>query len=104
MYAVVRTGSKQYKVEPGQEFLVELLDKAEPGQKISLEDVLLFSEGDGITVGTPRVPAVVHCVCIRNEKGPKLRTVKYKRRKNYRRTIGHRQNYTRLKVESLEKR
>ncbi|MEZ4751588.1 MAG: 50S ribosomal protein L21 [Bdellovibrionota bacterium] len=104
MYAVIRTGSKQYRVEPGVELLVEKLDGIKPGDSYNIEDVLLFSDGKEVAVGTPLVPASVHCKCVQHEKGPKLRGVKYRRRKNYRRTLGHRQQYTRLLVEKLEKR
>lgn len=103
MYAVIRTGSKQYRVEPGKELLVEKLNY-EPGQAVELGDVLLFSDGDSLSVGTPVLPVTVQCVCVGHEKGPKLRTVKYRRRHNYRRTYGHRQNYTRLLVQKFEKK
>ncbi len=103
MYAVVRTGGKQYRVEPGQEFLVELLE-AEEGKPVQLTDVLLYSNGDQLSVGTPVVPVTVHCTCIAQEKGPKLKTIKYRRRKNYIKHYGHRQNYTRLLVDRFETR
>lgn len=103
MYAVIRTGSKQYRVEPGFELLVEKLD-VEAGQPVEISDVLLYSDGAELSVGRPKVPVTVHCLCVRHEKGDKLRTVKYRRRHNYRRTYGHRQNYTRLLVEKFEKK
>lgn len=104
MYAVIRTGSKQYRVEPGLELLVEKLGNVEAGQPIKIEDVLLYSDGTDVTIGTPQAPVTVHCMCVGHEKGPKLRTVKYHRRKNYRRTYGHRQDYTRLLIQKLEMR
>jgi large subunit ribosomal protein L21 len=104
MYAVVRTGSKQYRVEPGQEFLVERLETAEPGKPVQLTDVLLYSNGEQLAVGTPVVPVTVHCKCVAQELGPKLRTIKYKRRHNYMKHYGHRQPYTRLLVERFETR
>ena len=106
MYAVIRTGSKQYRVEPGFELLVEKLSGVIAGQAVEITDVLLYSPDDkDLSVGTPVVPVTVHCTCVGNEeKGPKLRTVKYRRRKNYRRTYGHRQNYTRLLVDKFEMR
>jgi large subunit ribosomal protein L21 len=104
VYAVIRTGGKQYRVEPGVELLVEKLGEFEAGQPIELKDVLLYSsDGKDVTFGTPVVPVTVHCVCVAQEKGDKLRTVKYRRRKNYRRTYGHRQNYTRLLVQKFER-
>ncbi len=103
MYAVIRTGSKQYRVEPGRELLVEKLE-IEEGKPLELTDVLMYAEGDAVTIGTPLVPVTVHAMCIAHEKGPKLRTVKYRRRKNYKRTMGHRQTYTRLLIEKFEKK
>ncbi len=103
MYAVIRTGSKQYKVEPGRELLVEKL-AAEAGQPVVLSDVLLYAEGDSLSVGTPLVAVNVHATCLGHEQGPKLRTIKYRRRKNYKRTMGHRQTYTRLLIEKFEKK
>jgi len=102
VYAVVRTGGKQYRVEPGKEFLVEKLEAAEKGAAVKLEDVLLWSDGEQLKVGKPQVTAIVHCLSMGEELGPKLRTVKYKRRKNFKRTYGHRQVYTRLRIENIE--
>jgi large subunit ribosomal protein L21 len=102
VYAVIRTGSKQYRVEPGVELLVEKLADAEAGKSIEMTDVLLYSDGTEVSVGTPLVPVTVHCLCMGNEKGPKLRTIKYRRRKMFKRTYGHRQNYTRLVVQKFE--
>lgn len=104
MYAVVRTGNKQYRVEAGYEFLVERLEQAEAGKTIELNDVLLLGEGESVEIGKPIVGAVVQCTCLGEEQGPKLRTVKYRRRKNSRRTHGHRQTYTRLRIDKIERR
>lgn len=104
MYAIIRTGNKQYRVEPGVELLVELLPETQAGQSIELSDVLLYSEGESVSVGTPRVPVAVHAKVLGSELGPKLRTVKYRRRKNSRRTYGHRQQHTRLLIERFEKK
>ena len=103
MYAVIRTGGKQYRVEPGLELLVEKL-AVEAGRPVAMTDVLLYSEGTEVSVGTPIVPVTVHCTVLAHERGEKLRTVKYRRRHNYRRTLGHRQDYTRLLVEKFEKK
>ena len=99
MYAVIRTGSKQYRVEPGQELLVERLDGAEAGKALELSDVLLYSDGKEVTIGQPKLPMSVSCVVLGEEQGPKLKTIKYRRRHNYKRTYGHRQTYTRLLVQ-----
>lgn len=97
-YAVIRTGNKQYRVEPGNELLVEKLE-VEAGSTVEIKDVLLFSNGEAISVGRPTVTDVtVNCKCLGHEKGPKLLTIKYRRRKNYKRTYGHRQDLTRLTV------
>ncbi len=104
MYAVIRTGNKQYRVEPGFELLVEKLNDVEAGQPFEVSDVLLYSDGSELAVGTPVVPVTVHCVCVGHEKGDKLRSVKYRRRKNFRRTYGHRQNYTRVLVQKFERK
>ncbi len=101
VYAVIRTGSKQYRVEAGRELLVEKL-KLEPGQSFDISDVLLFGDDSGVTVGTPVAKASVTATCLGHEKGPKLRTIKYRRRKNYKRTYGHRQEYTRLAIEKIQ--
>jgi len=103
VYAVIRTGSKQYRVEPGRELLVEKLT-VEEGQPVLLSDVLMYSEGDSVSVGTPTLAMTVHATCLAHEKGPKLRTIKYRRRKNYKRTMGHRQTYTRLLIEKFEQK
>lgn len=101
MYAVVRTGGKQYRVEPGHELIVEKLP-VEEGQAIQLDDVLMYSDGTNVKVGTPKLSVKVHAKVLSQEKGPKLRTIKYKRRHNYKRTYGHRQDYTRLFIEKFE--
>ena len=103
MYAVIRTGSKQYRVEPGKELLVEKLP-LEAGKPVELTDVLLYSDGASVSIGTPVVPVTVHCTCLGHEKGEKLRTIKYRKRHNYKRTYGHRQTYTRLLVDRFEQR
>ena len=103
MYAVIRTGSKQYRVEPGQEVLVEKLD-AEAGQHLTISDVLLYSDGTSLSVGTPILPVEVHCTVVGEELGDKLRTIKYRRRHNFKRTYGHRQAYTRLVVDKFERK
>ena len=103
MYAVIRTGNKQYRVEPGMELLVERLPGVEGGKGVDFDDVLLLGEGANVEVGTPRVVAKVSCLHLGEEKGPKLRTIKYRRRKNFRRSYGHRQTYSRLRVESIQR-
>ena len=101
MYAVVRTGGKQFRVEPGDLVDVELLG-GEAGQTVELEQVLMVG-GDQTRIGTPFVDGarVVATIC-GETKGPKIKIFKYRRRKRYRLRQGHRQHYTRLKIESIE--
>jgi large subunit ribosomal protein L21 len=101
MYAVVRTGGKQLRVEPGDVVDIERVP-GEAGDRIELSEVLLMG-GDSIRVGTPlvegaRVTATVEGAA----KGPKIRIFKYRRRKRYRLRKGHRQGYTRIRIESIE--
>lgn len=102
MYAVIETGGKQYRVSPGQTVEVELLP-AEPGATVTLERVLLVSSDDTTTVGQPTVPggAVVATV-IGEGRGKKVIVFKYKSKKRYRRTTGHRQDYTYLTVTDIQ--
>lgn len=102
MYAVIETGGKQYRVSPGQTVEVELLP-AEPGATVTLERVLLVSADGDTTVGQPIVPggAVVATV-IGEGRGKKVIVFKYKSKKRYRRTTGHRQDYTYLTVTDIQ--
>lgn len=101
MYAVVRTGGKQIRVAPGDVVRVERLD-GNPGDRIELDDVLLVG-GDAVVVGTPTVKGAKVVATIRGEaRGPKIRIFKYRRRKRYRLSQGHRQHYTELQIDSIE--
>jgi large subunit ribosomal protein L21 len=85
------------------EFLVEKLE-AEAGAVVELTDVLMYADGETVSIGQPRLHVCVHCICVGHEKGPKLRTIKYRRHKNYKRHYGHRQLYTRLRMDRLEQK
>ena len=101
MYAVVKTGGKQYRVAKDDTILVEKLD-AEEGQKVILSDVMLLGEGDNVTVGTPVVAnASVEAQVVSQTRGPKIIIFRRKRRKNHRRTQGHRQDLTLLKITDI---
>ena len=101
MYAVVRTGGKQIRVVPGDVVDVELLP-GDPGQKVELSEVLMVG-GDSLKVGTPTVEGARVLATVQGEaKGPKIRIFKYKRRKRYRLRQGHRQHYTRIKIDKIE--
>ncbi len=101
-YAVVRTGGKQFRVEPGTSVRVEKLDGA-VGDNIELAEVLLVGEKDGATIGTPLVEgAKVVGTITAQGRGPKITIFKMKRRKGYRRKAGHRQSYTEIRVDQIE--
>ena len=102
MYAVIETGGKQYRVSPGQTVEVELLP-AEPGSEVALESVLLVATDDKTLVGAPAVAgARVMTTVIREGRGEKIIVFKYKSKKRYRRTQGHRQDYTYLLVTDIQ--
>ena len=101
MYAIVRTGGKQLRVQPGDVVDVELLDGAE-GERVELDQVLMVG-GEEPRIGQPLVDGAKVVATIAGESaGPKIRIFKHKRRKRYRLHKGHRQHYTRLKIESIE--
>lgn len=101
MFAVVEIAGKQYRVSPGDRIAVERLD-AEPGSEISLDSVLLTSNDDGVTVGTPVVAgASVHAQVVREEKDSKVLVLKYKRKNRYRHLSGHRQTHTVLEIGDI---
>ena len=102
MYAIVRTGGKQYRVEQGQTIYVEHLS-APVGDKVTLGEVLLLGSDGGIRVGTPLIPAAsVSGTVVEQGRDRKIRVFKYKKRKHYRRTRGHRQTYTALRIDAIE--
>ena len=101
MYAVIRTGGKQLRVEPGQAVRVEKLEGA-VGDSVSFGEVLLVAGDDAVAVGRPLVEgAVVTGTITEQGRGPKIRTFKMKRRTGYRRKYGHRQAYTEVRVEKI---
>jgi large subunit ribosomal protein L21 len=102
MYAVIRAGGKQVRVAPGEAIRVEKLAGA-VGDAIELSEVLLVSRDGATTVGTPLVAgARVLGKITAQARGPKITTFKMKRRKGYRRKIGHRQSYTEIEVDRIE--
>lgn len=99
MYAIIETGGKQYRVQEGDEIDVELLH-AEGA--VTFDKVLFYSNGEVTRIGSPSVPqGLVHGEVLGEAKGPKIIAFKYKRRKNYRRTVGHRQKYSRVKITKI---
>ncbi len=101
MYAVIITGGKQYRVEEGETLRIEKL-VAEDGANIDFDRVLMVADGADIKVGTPELAgAKVSATVTGQGRGEKIRIVKFKRRKNYLRTQGHRQSYTEIKVTAI---
>jgi large subunit ribosomal protein L21 len=94
-YAIIKTGSKQYRVQAGDVIDVELLQPLENGQ-IEFNDVLVYHDGNQLKMGASNMR--VRAEVLSEVRGPKVIAFKYKRRKNYRRKIGHRQNYTRVRI------
>ena len=101
MYAVVKTGGKQYRVSQGDRLKVESI-KAEAGDEVSLSDVLMVGSGDSVTVGSPLVAnASVSAKVVTHGRGKKVTIIKFRRRKHHRKQAGHRQNYTELEITGI---
>lgn len=102
LYAIIKTGGKQYKVAEGSEIIVEKLE-AEEGSSVTFEEVLAVGEGEEIKFGRPIVEgAKVTGSVVKVGKGPKIRIFKYRHKTNYRRRQGHRQPFTKVKIEKIE--
>ena len=101
MYALVRTGGKQYRVAKDDTILVERIN-ADEGAEIILDEVVMLGDGDKVMIGTPRVEgAAVSATVVSQTRGPKIIIFRRKRRKNHRRTQGHRQDLTLLKINAI---
>ena len=101
MYAVIKTGGKQYRVTPGEKLRVETLP-AEVGTEVTLDHVLMVADGDKVTTGSPTVSgASVKATVVAHGRGEKIRIFKMRRRKHYRKTQGHRQNYTEIQISGI---
>ncbi len=102
MYAVIKTGGKQYRVSEGETLQIEKLP-GNPGDEINFDEVLLVGGGDATKVGKPHVSgAKVSAEIVAQDRGPKIIVFKMRRRKNYRRKAGHRQAYTRVKITAIK--
>ncbi|MGZ4310836.1 MAG: 50S ribosomal protein L21 [Solirubrobacteraceae bacterium] len=99
MYAIIKTGGKQYRVQEGQWLLVERLP-VDDGATIAL-DPLLYVDGDNVVDGDDLAKVTVEAKVLAHERGPKLRIVKFKPKRGYRRRNGHRQELTRIEITSL---
>lgn len=103
-YAIVEDGGKQYKAVEGSTIEVDYFD-AEAGQQVDLDRVLMVVDGEAIQVGSPLVEgAVIQASVVAQVKGPKLDVFRYKPKKRIRVKTGHRQKYTRLKIESIDQK
>lgn len=100
MYAVIKTGGKQYRVAVGDKLKVESLAAAE-GDQVTLDHVLMIADGENVEVGTPLLDKTVEAKVVTNGRGKKLRIVKFRRRQNSRTRTGHRQNYTELEITAI---
>ena len=100
-YAVIQTGGRQYRVEPGDVLDVEKIS-VEAGEQVELNDILLINENDEILLGSPNIQgASVLAVVKSQHRGPKIIIFKYKNKTHYRRKNGHRQDYTRLEIQEI---
>lgn len=101
MYAVIKSGGKQYRVTPGQVLKLETLPGA-VGDEIKFADVLMVADGDNVVIGTPKVAnATVSASVLSHGRHDKIRIIKFRRRKHHRKQMGHRQNYTEVKITAI---
>jgi len=101
MYAVVKTGGKQYRITPGEKVKVEQI-AADVGAEVVLDQVLMVGEGERVRLGQPIVAgATVKATVVSHGRGDKVEIFKMRRRKHYQKHQGHRQNYTELKIDSI---
>jgi large subunit ribosomal protein L21 len=101
MYAVIKSGGKQYRVTPGEKLKVETLP-ADVGAEVVLDQVLMIGEGESVRLGQPILAgATVKAIVVGHGRGDKVGIFKMRRRKHYQKHQGHRQNYTELKIDSI---
>ncbi len=100
MYAVIVTGGKQYRVMQGETLRVEKLD-AEAGKELTLDNVLMLGDADGVTLGDALKGATVSARVVGHGRAGKVRIVKFRRRKHHRKQMGHRQHYTEIEITGI---
>jgi large subunit ribosomal protein L21 len=101
MYAVIKTGGKQYRVAPGEKLKIEQIP-ADIGSEIVLDQILMVADGEAVTVGTPLVSgATVKATVVSHGRGDKVQIFKMRRRKHYQKHQGHRQNYTEIRIDGI---
>ncbi len=102
MYAIISDRNKQYRVKEDAEILVDYMSERSEGEEITFDDVLFYRNDDSIEVGQPVVDdRSVEGEVVGHEKGEKIVVLKFKRRSRYHRKIGHRQQYTRIRIDSI---
>ncbi|CAN5127996.1 50S ribosomal protein L21 [soil metagenome] len=102
MYAIIKTGGKQYRAEPGKTIRIPSL-VGEPGAKVTFSDVVLGADGDRVDVGVPTLSgASVTGKIVKHGRGDKIVVFKFKRRKNYARKQGHRQGFTEVRIDDIK--
>src|SRR6266498_2001732 len=102
MYAICNLSGQQIKAEPGRWIQVDFMASKKEGEKVLLDEVLLISNGDNITVGKPHLKAKVHATVLAHTRGDKVTVFKKKRRADYHKMHGHHQLYTKLQIDSIE--
>jgi len=101
MYAVIKTGGKQYRIVTGKKLKIEQIP-AEVGAEITLDEILMVGEGGSTKIGTPLLAGVsVKATVLAQGRHKKIRVFKMRRRKNYRKHQGHRQNYTEIRIDDI---
>ena len=102
MYAVIKSGGKQYKVAAGEKLKIEQIP-TQVGEKISLDQVLMVSQGDKVSVGSPLVNgAAVSATVLEHGRADKVKIFKMRRRKHYQKRQGHRQNFTEVMIDEIK--
>ena len=102
MYAIIKTGGKQYRVTEGQTLKVESLD-LEQGNQINFEEILMVGQGDNVQIGSPFLQnATVKAEVVDHGRGEKIKIIKFRRRKHHMKHMGHRQDYTKVKILSIQ--
>lgn len=101
MYAVIKTGGKQYRVSEGETLRIEKLD-AEEGGSVEFDQVMMIADGDDVKVGTPLVDGgKVSATVTAHGRGKKVKIIKFRRRKHHRKQMGHRQSYTEVQITGI---
>ncbi len=101
MYAIIKSGGKQYRVESGEQLRLESLS-ADVGAAVSFEEVLMVGEGESVRIGAPTVAgAKVKATVVSHGRGDKVKIFKLRRRKHYQKSQGHRQNYTEVRIDDI---